>query len=497
MAVLVIGYFSVLNWRHIAQYPYLNMWDDAVYGVKSLRGVDAFLQTGSISAFIAEIPKYFPPMVFISNGIAAATFGRSVLSFRIIHTLWFALFLWGCYRVGRKLGNYSTGILSAALSGSALYINSGMVLMEPSLMAAISCSVYYLLKMDRERSVKNSLIFSIFLAIGALSKTTFIPVIGVACLVFLIIDWLDNRDRKILFLAGLTVFVCFALVSFWYIPNMGTMFEYARKSRYWAPHSLGPVWELGTFGKYFVRIYGAVGPYMSCAVVLSLFLFVSRVLKGLRESGLVKTLIANKEGVFILVSASVSFAPLLVSDNKNVRFIIPVLILVLFLTVLVFHNTKKERKRVLSLVFSVLFLLQIFTVTAKSFKIEPTPHHALNDVVYTLDALSKKYGKTNFWYMGESSSCNKLLLQFEALSKKSKVYFPSLCPSWETSIDNVKGRFDKVNFFLYVNNPTPAGTKHTALQELTLRSLPKRLKLIKQWKDSISKDHFYLYSDKI
>jgi len=490
LVLLVTMFFSLLNWLSIIDFHFLNMWDDSIYGIMSLRGIDLAVGSGNINRFFETIPSKFPPMVFISNAAAAAVFGRGALAMRAIHSIWFGFFLWGCFRVGKKLGGYWYGLLSAALLGSVLHIYSGEVLMEASMFAAVSWSIYYLLEINTKRTIKNAVLLGVFIAIGALSKTTFIPLVGIAALVFLVSDWLENRDTRMLFLAGVSLATVFLIAAPWYVPNFRDMFVYARNSRYWAPHSLGPVFALSTFKKYFIKLHGYLGGPLSFLIILSLFLCITNLLKKI---GSVKNLLVkNRVELMFMLSGMITFAPLLLSDNKNVRFISPLLIPIVFLVVLIFIRQVRERKILSTSIFTVLILLQMLRVFPTNLSIIPGKN-VLPSVIEKLSFLSRKYPNDIIWFIGGSPGCNRKMLQFEMLAAKREARFSGLCPTWETSIDNATARLDNVYFVLYVKNQKR--DYRTKMQKEMISRLPKRLAIVKSWKDPVNHDEFYLYAD--
>jgi len=490
LVLLVTIFFSLLHWFRIMDFHFLSMWDDSIYGIMSLRGVDWAVGSGSIGAFFGAIPTKFPPMVFISNAAATLVFGRGALAMRAVHSIWFGFFLWGCFRVGKKIGGYWYGLLSAALIGSTLHIYSGEVLMEASMFAAVSWSIYYLLEIKTKRTVKNAVFLGIFIAIGSLSKTTFIPLIGLAALVFLVSDWLENRDKKMLILAGVGLVTAFIIAAPWYLPNFRDMFIYARNSRYWAPHSLGPVLALSTFKKYFIKLYGYLGAPLSFLIILSLFLCIKNMLKNMKN--IADVFVKHRVELMFMLSGLITFMPLLLSDNKNIRFVSPLLIPIIFLVVLIFRRQLTEKKILSTSLFTLLILLHLARVFPDNLSMSPGKN-ALPYVIEKLAFVSRKYPRDTIWFIGGTPCCNRKMLQFEMLAAEHKAHFAGLCPEWETSIDNALDRLNGVHFILYVKNP-----KHdyrTKLQKELISRLPKRFVVVKSWQDTVNQDEFYLYAD--
>jgi len=496
LILLVVSAIPLLNWLHISEFPYLNQWDDAIYAIKSVRGVIWAIEDKTIISFFKAIPAEFPPMVFISNGIGSIIFGKNALSLRLVHTLWFALFGWGCFRIGKRLGSYGFGLFTVIFSCSILQDYSGQVLMEPSMFAAVSWSIYYLLEIGERRTVKNAVFLGIFVAIGALSKVTFIPIFGVAAVVVLVSDWLENKDSRIFFLALVSIVTAFVIAGGWYVPNLKAMAAYAQKSRYWAPHSLGPVFALTTFKKYFLRLYVHLGRALSFLIIFSIFLSFGNMLKTLRKEKLVGLVKKHKVELLLVFSCMINFIPLLFSDNKNARFISPLLVPISFLVIFIFQQKVKDKRKIIVGIFAISFIFYFKSWAYRQrIKLSP-PKYVVGEVIEKLASVSLKYPGEFFWTMGESIFCNKKMLHFEMLALGSDLHFASLCPYWEYSLENVLKRLESARFFFYVKNPSEIDSMYrTKLQEKIIKSLPPRFKVVKSWKDPTTKDEFYLYAD--
>ena len=230
--ILVLG---ITNWQWLAANVTLMGWD-----VPSHLGtsyvLDSILRPVTLKTLFAAIVWHpeRPPLLFLSAVPFFRLFGLSADAGTMVNVLYLALLILGTYGIGKRMGGWKVGLLSAfavatfpMIFGIAHYFN-----IELALAAMVTLSLYLLLASERFENRGASLLFGLSLGLGLLTKRTYLVFVFVP-LAFVVLRSGALQSFRQRLRAGLhfdlkgallSLVIGIVLAAIWYLPSR----EFAR-----------------------------------------------------------------------------------------------------------------------------------------------------------------------------------------------------------------------------------------------------------------------------
>ncbi len=192
-----------------------------------LPGLDIYnaMRAGSLNyRHFLKICWVYPPLVPASYTLFYLIFGTKTQMELMVNSIYLIIMLLSIYGIGKKMFNEKVGLLSAFIVSSfpGVIAVSRLVYAEFHLMCLTTLSIYLLLKADYFTNRRYSIFLGISLALVALAKWEFPPMLIGPFAVILyhgksVKTHIPYKSKlKNFFLSLLTGF---ALSGFWYVPN--------------------------------------------------------------------------------------------------------------------------------------------------------------------------------------------------------------------------------------------------------------------------------------
>ncbi len=166
----------------------------------------------------------YPPLVPFSYTLFYLIFGTGTEMELMVNSFYLSVMLLSIYGIGRRMFNEKIGLLSAFILSSfpSVIAVSRLVYAEFHLMCLTVLSIYLLLRTDYFTNRKYSIALGISLALVALAKWEFPPMlIGPFAVILYRARIIDTHIpyRTKLSNFFLSLFIGFLLSGFWYVPN--------------------------------------------------------------------------------------------------------------------------------------------------------------------------------------------------------------------------------------------------------------------------------------
>ncbi len=184
---------------------------------------------GITSFFKAPLFAVYPPLVPWSYALFYLIFGTAMQLELMVNSIYLGIMLLSVYGIGKYMASEKVGLLASFIVSSfpSVIALSRLIYAEFNLMCLTTLTVYLLLKSEYFTSRKYSVLLGISLALVALTKWEFPPMlIGPFMLVFYQAkSKFSNTPYKTkLFNFSLSLLLGFILSSFWYIPNFRNVY---------------------------------------------------------------------------------------------------------------------------------------------------------------------------------------------------------------------------------------------------------------------------------
>ncbi len=189
-----------------------------------------YLKDNGLSGFFkAPFFSIYPPLVPFSYTLFYLIFGTGTEMELMVNSFYLSVMLLSIYGIGRRMFNEKIGLLSAFILSSfpSVIAVSRLVYAEFHLMCLTVLSIYLLLRTDYFTNRKYSIALGISLALVALAKWEFPPMlIGPFAVILYRARIIDTHIpyRTKLSNFFLSLFIGFLLSGFWYVPNFRNVY---------------------------------------------------------------------------------------------------------------------------------------------------------------------------------------------------------------------------------------------------------------------------------
>ncbi len=203
------------------------LWDGGDYFLRSLKYYDVFanLDNNFVSRF-NEVSPYRPPLFMLTSLPFYFVFGKSTDVAVMTNFVFLAIMLFSVYGIGKRIHSHEAGLLASFIISTfpILFGLSRSYWLDFPVTAMVCLSMYILLMTDYFSSRKYSLLFGISAGLGMLTKWTYFVYMTGPLLFFLIPSFKMSQNRNKTRMNSLpnvaiSILVCIAVASFWYIPN--------------------------------------------------------------------------------------------------------------------------------------------------------------------------------------------------------------------------------------------------------------------------------------
>lgn len=299
---------------------------------------------------------YYPPMYYWLSLPFFGLFGWSVLSATAVN-LWFMLILaFSAYFISKRLFGERLGILSAFLVLTLPMVSAQFkeYQLDAPMSAMALAGIAALYYTDGFKSKKFSLLFGLIFGMGMLTKWTyFLFVLPPACYVAVVAIWGQDRLKRIINMFYATL-IGFVIVYPWYWANHHQLrIDFTQggiTSAILEGDPVGLTWKAFTwyFWSFLENHLWLIGTVLAFAGLVA---------------GLVRKELRSKLGV-VLISVIVGYLACFKLDNKDARYIMPVVVQMPILTVALVSLVSIRAQKIAA---SILVVIGVFTFSETTF----------------------------------------------------------------------------------------------------------------------------------
>jgi hypothetical protein len=350
---------TTLTWLYLDRTP--PAWDDARYLANSLLSYDA-LASGGVIAYVTKAWSLFPlkaPLISILPTPFYLVFGRHWHAAYFVNIISMLLLFLVVYDLARRWWSPRAGLFAVAITGTMplLYGLAGWFMVEYALTAVVAAAVWLLIVSDQVKRRSVVFLFGAVCGFGLLLKASF----GMFVVFPFLYVWIQSRFRlRALFCAAIP---CLILALPWYAFHLRSTAEYISAAAYGksaAVYGTGAVFSLHAIGRYLsnVKREAISGYYVGLAVLLGGWTIWQRRTRP-SERG------EAFPGARVLLLWMLPFAAYLFGENKDVRFIAPMLpaFALLLASMLHYFFPRRHSGTILAGVVLVYPCLQMFSIS--------------------------------------------------------------------------------------------------------------------------------------
>ena len=356
---LIIFFIIVVN----ASWIYLNTrpphWDMARHLWTSMVYKDLF-NSWSIKGLIFHY-MYYPPLLYWTTIPFYLIFGTSILSAFSVNAIYISILAFSTYGIGRYLYSRKIGLLATVLALAAPMMVSQFkeYQLDAPLAAMVALCLFLLLKTDRFKRYKWSVLFGLSCGLGLLLKWTFVAflIIPSAYLVFIKIINLIKKKHNIFsfntWKNEFSAFGIFLIVALpWYMRNLKRLkLDFAQNGIKQALIEKDPV----TFPENLIwQINNIINSQLYLVIFLLLMI-------GIIIS-LTKKEYIKRNSLLILTLFS-SFAIFTFLPNKDARYLLPLTPIIAILSVFWIHYLKGLVKTICSVLVIIYSIILFWSVS--------------------------------------------------------------------------------------------------------------------------------------
>jgi 4-amino-4-deoxy-L-arabinose transferase-like glycosyltransferase len=254
----------------------------------------------------------YPPLHFILTGIQFAVTRPSIDLAAAANLFWMVIFSWAAYAIGARFFSPATGCLTVALTWSMTIVAGFVqeVSLEIALMAAVTVSVYLLLRSEHFSDWKWTVAFGVAAGAGLLVKESY-PIYLFFPVLFIFARKPSRISAATFLWSAVGTAIALAIAAVWYVPHwidVRTLYAFNRSQAVTEGDPIG--WTLAT-ALYYPN--ALVNYYLHPLLVL--LLPVAFIQNWKRASVAQQTMLVWLAGSYFVLSFLV--------DNKDVRHFVP------------------------------------------------------------------------------------------------------------------------------------------------------------------------------
>ncbi|MCK5177441.1 MAG: glycosyltransferase family 39 protein, partial [Candidatus Aenigmarchaeota archaeon] len=419
LAALIL-FHTIVNWWWLSVDTLPPGWDQAGHLIESLKIYEIFTHP-SIDIFsrLAEVSNYYPPFFEICTVPFYLLFGISDDVAIMTNILFLGILILSVYGIGKKMYNKKTGLFSAFLVSfyPIIFGHLREYLMDVSLTAMVTLSIYLLLKTDYFNNRMYSMLFGISLGLGMLTKWTFVFFICPAILLIIFgliikntninevklnfksyffnrikLFFISKKTRNLLLLS----LIGFLIASFWYVPNYDSVKSLllGHSSDSGAIEGDPEIFTLKSITWYFVGLinHNIFLPFF-IVFLIGLFFLIKNISNNKIRTSILLLWILIPWGVFTFIR------------NKDIRYIMPLLPAIAIISSFWIMNLKKKTIKslvVLSIVIIALFQFVLITSGVSWLPHEDTISTPIGDLkIYSQHVHVTHHPKAEDWKIEE------------------------------------------------------------------------------------------------
>lgn len=370
-AIFII--FAVYNYLWISKNTLPPSWDDSWHLMSSLNYY-RILTNPSFDMFekLIHVDWYYPPFFKFSTAFFYMVFGTSITTAVMTNVFYFGILLFSTYGIGKILFNRETGLLAAVIVSMYpdIFYYQRAYLLDLSLTAMITLSIYLLLLTENFKNLRYSLIFGAVLGMTFLVKWTAVffiagPFVYILYSSFFKIEYLipekiskkqrkkldtelgSNRNKQLRHLI-LACSVAILISSIWYIPNGAGAYNFIKEmAPYWASvegENLN-IFSFENLSFYFIAIITQTSFLLTLFFVIGLAYLIR---------------IKQTSSLFLLSWLLLPIIVLTMQLNKSERYTMPILAAIAIISV--FWIKSITSKRIQTAVIATVILIGGFQV---------------------------------------------------------------------------------------------------------------------------------------
>jgi hypothetical protein len=310
---------TTLIWLYLDKTP--PNWDDAMYLANSLLIYDAFA-SGGVMAYVTKVWSLFPlkaPLISILPTPFYLVFGRHWHAAYFVNIISMLVLFFAVYDLARRWWSRRAGLFAVVITGTMplLYGLAGWFMVEYALTAVVAAGVWLLIVSDQMERRAVVFLFGAVCGFGLLLKASF----GMFLLFPFLYVWIQSRFRwQALSYAAIP---CLTLALPWYAFHLRSTAEYIAAAGYGksaAVYGTGAVFSLHAIARYLSNVIREAisGYYAGLAVLLGGWTIWQRRIR----------LIGHGQafpGARVMLLWALPFAAYVFGENKDVRFVAPML----------------------------------------------------------------------------------------------------------------------------------------------------------------------------
>ncbi|MBN1659623.1 MAG: glycosyltransferase family 39 protein [Anaerolineae bacterium] len=190
LLALLITFHLVNNWLWVSANDVVYSFDRMYHQVTSLAYYDTLRQGVSLQSLFSALTwsDYYPPLVHLLVTLFYALGGVSMDVSAMANSVFVILLLGAVYDIGRRLGGWWVGLLSAFVLSTfpIVFSMSRYLYIDFALLAWVAVNLALLLRADRFRHRGYSLLYGLSLGLGLLTKWTFAAFVAAPLLAVLV-----------------------------------------------------------------------------------------------------------------------------------------------------------------------------------------------------------------------------------------------------------------------------------------------------------------------
>ncbi len=121
-------------------------WDESFHSLLALRMFKTLSGEGAPGVGVLDVSGYYPPLIYILSAPGAFIFGRSLDGLLAVQVLLLLVLVWSTYGLGRRIGDWPTGLLAAWFVATApmIFGASRTFLLDVPLTAFVTLTLWVL-----------------------------------------------------------------------------------------------------------------------------------------------------------------------------------------------------------------------------------------------------------------------------------------------------------------------------------------------------------------
>jgi 4-amino-4-deoxy-L-arabinose transferase-like glycosyltransferase len=287
---LLIFFYGINNyiWLRMHQFPAYG--DEAYHLLKALEYLDILSHpTKDMFSALLRVDNLRPPFFHLCLAVSNIICGKSKIVSIMANIFFAGVLFFSVYYMGKKLENKNAGLLAAFTVALYPFVFglSRVSLSYFASMSLVSLSLLILIYTDKFKRTFPSILLGLFLALGALTRSTFVFFV-IGPLITIVIIALNDKNsvrirKRIILNLCLAVIIAALLAGIWYFPRLFLLLRTFRGYIFYEeflPQGIFP--DIFSFSNFIYYFRALVNGQLSPLFVLLFFGGLIGILKGKR-----------------------------------------------------------------------------------------------------------------------------------------------------------------------------------------------------------------------